>query len=398
MKTFFGKPIFFMVLLCTLSKILPAQTLKIYHIYVGQGDATLIVARHPDGKKVSKTVLIDGGGKAVYGQNIIKYIKDTLGIDTLNYVITSHYDYDHYGGLIPILEHGLNNKKDSLYVDTLLDRGDKLYPNTKLRKDKTTNSYKLPDSFIEYKSIASKYKNKNRRKTLITGNKITLYNGYPTIEMRCICVNGVVITKYDKIIDTLINKSNPNENDLSTGFILTFGMFEYVTCGDIGGKSGKQGLRYKFKDNKIVSVLNNCHFTDIETSIVFNYRNVSAYKVNHHGSSCSSNKDWISYMNAKVAFISSGDQSHYCHPQRQVTEALDANKKMKNYFFTDTVDRYKALLNCKNGILNKTDNSNKLKLFPVILTVAPSKTNDITQKTGKFNVQVGGKDHEFKIK
>lgn len=74
--------------------------LKIYFIDVGQGDSTLII-----GEKGAK-ILIDGGGSATYdvGKNILlTYLLDRQ-ITRLDYVIISHFDNDHVGGLLTIME------------------------------------------------------------------------------------------------------------------------------------------------------------------------------------------------------------------------------------------------------------------------------------------------------
>lgn len=65
--------------------------LKIYFIDVGQGDSSLVVT--PNNKKI----LIDGGGSTTYdiGENtLLPYLLDRK-IKMLDYVIVSHFDYDH---------------------------------------------------------------------------------------------------------------------------------------------------------------------------------------------------------------------------------------------------------------------------------------------------------------
>lgn len=67
------------------------KNLKIYFIDVGQGDSTLIVTPR------NQTILIDGGGNKDYdvGKNILlPYLLDR-GFNSIDYMLISHFDYDH---------------------------------------------------------------------------------------------------------------------------------------------------------------------------------------------------------------------------------------------------------------------------------------------------------------
>ena len=70
-------------------------------IDVGQGDSTLIVTPN------DKTILIDGGGSPSYdvGANIlVPYLLDRK-INKIDYVMISHFDEDHVGGILSVLEN-----------------------------------------------------------------------------------------------------------------------------------------------------------------------------------------------------------------------------------------------------------------------------------------------------
>ena len=69
---------------------------KIHYIDVGQGDCSFIEL--PDGK----TMLIDAGQKK-YGKSVVKYIKK-LGYKKIDYVVATHADGDHIGGLSKVIE------------------------------------------------------------------------------------------------------------------------------------------------------------------------------------------------------------------------------------------------------------------------------------------------------
>ena len=76
------------------------QKLRIFFIDVGQGDSTLIIT--PD----KKTVLIDGGGSDSFdvGEKVLlPYLLDRR-ILKVDYVLISHFDTDHCGGIFTIME------------------------------------------------------------------------------------------------------------------------------------------------------------------------------------------------------------------------------------------------------------------------------------------------------
>ena len=78
------------------------ETLMIYFVDVGQGDCTVITT--PKGKNI----VIDGGegnsDQYDYGKNVVvPYLLDR-GIKQIDYLIVSHCDSDHIGGLLAVLK------------------------------------------------------------------------------------------------------------------------------------------------------------------------------------------------------------------------------------------------------------------------------------------------------
>ncbi|MGV3724889.1 MAG: MBL fold metallo-hydrolase, partial [Actinomycetota bacterium] len=78
------------------------EPLRIYHLDVGQGDATLIVG---PGSVAERKVLVVDGGDPVQSANFdggLRFLQALrkLGIRSLDHVFVSHYDYDHIGGFV----------------------------------------------------------------------------------------------------------------------------------------------------------------------------------------------------------------------------------------------------------------------------------------------------------
>ena len=72
------------------------EDFNVLFMYVGQADSTLI-------KYKNKIMLIDAGNNED-GKNIVKFLKDK-GISKLDYIVGTHYDEDHIGGLDDIIEN-----------------------------------------------------------------------------------------------------------------------------------------------------------------------------------------------------------------------------------------------------------------------------------------------------
>ncbi|WP_194906419.1 MBL fold metallo-hydrolase [Catenulispora rubra] len=75
--------------------------LEIHLIDVGQGDSTLLVA--DNGAGVRRSMLIDGG-EAVYSTFVHDYIANTVGLAAVDHIVCTHYDQDHRGGLLALLQ------------------------------------------------------------------------------------------------------------------------------------------------------------------------------------------------------------------------------------------------------------------------------------------------------
>lgn len=201
---------------------------------------------------------------------MLPYLKK-LKIDRLTYVIASHYDADHIGGLDEVIT-GLGAKK----IGTAYDRGTKPAP-------KPTSSYK------DYAKAAG-----TRRKTLKLGQEISLGSG---AFLKCVARNGTVKGK------KTIAHSAENENNLCVALLLVHKRFRYLTAGDCGGK--RSGV-----------------YVDIETPLSGVIGRVNAMKVNHHGSASSSNETFLSKLSPAVALIQVGNNNKHKHPSQSTLNRL----------------------------------------------------------------------------
>ena len=104
-----------------------AKEMSVHFIDVGQGDAIFI--RTPN----NRTMLIDGGVKGA-GQTVVNYLR-SQNVKQLDYVVATHPDADHIGGLIAVL--------NSISVKHFIDSG----------KVHTSQTYEEMLSLIQAKNI-----------------------------------------------------------------------------------------------------------------------------------------------------------------------------------------------------------------------------------------------------
>lgn len=78
-----------------------AWELEIHTIDVAQGESALVIAKDTVAGNF-RSMLIDAGLQK-YGQIVDSYVAGVLGNRQLDYIVTSHYDVDHSGGITQLL-------------------------------------------------------------------------------------------------------------------------------------------------------------------------------------------------------------------------------------------------------------------------------------------------------
>ena len=261
------------------------KNLKIFFVDVGQGDCTLIVTPG------NKTILIDGGGSEFgsfdVGKSVlIPYILDR-GFTKIDYIIVSHFDSDHVGGLLTVMEE--------LKVDTVLIS----------KQGELSQNYEKFKQLVKEKHI----------KVLVVGQ-------------------GDVL-KIEK--DLYFNILWPNntklisENVLNNNSIVCkmhYKSFSCIFTGDIEEIAEKQILQ-EYKNN--LQILNS-----------------TILKVGHHGSKTSTSLDFLKAVSPKIALIGVGQNNNFGHPNDQILERLQSNGV--KVFRTDEDGEISIVVNRKGRI------------------------------------------------
>ena len=224
--------------------------LQIHHIDVGQGDGTLLIS--PNGQ----TALFDDGN--YLNCSGIKSYLQGLGITTVNYHFLSHYHSDHLGCLDDLAAIGIT------IGTTGYDRG---------------SSYSSGTYTAYVNTLGAK------RATMAKNQVVTLDVGSANpVTIKCVDLNGAGV----------YSPSGSDENAKSMVVLVSYGAFQEVIGGDLTG-----------------SVANS---NDVESTVGPEVGDVEVYKVHHHGSTYSSNDNFLSATTPEVGVIQVGNGNSYGHP------------------------------------------------------------------------------------
>ncbi|MDP8248205.1 MAG: hypothetical protein P9M00_08720, partial [Candidatus Tritonobacter lacicola] len=238
-----------------------SQQLEIHTIDVGQGASELIIG--PSGT----TVLVDGGTSSKGRWELLPYLNTIFPPEnrTLDYVIASHDDGDHYGGLNYILDNGYS----------------------------ANNIY-----HCGYNSGFG------RGVPIPIGTVIDLGGG---ARVTCVLVNGYLIDGSHVNVGT--------KNNASIGLLIEYGDFDYITAGDLGS-SVEDDLA-----QVLVTYINppDHPYHPNEPYLDPQY-GVDVMHPNHHGSRYSTSTTYVNLLRCEVAAINGG--TGYSHPTQDAVDRL----------------------------------------------------------------------------
>lgn len=197
-----------------------ATGVKIVHIDVGQGDATLIIGP-------TRALLFDAG---ITGSGtVIRNVLNANGITSLDYFVAGHYHADHVGAIDEVILGGIT-------VGTSYDRG---------------GTYST-QAFTEYLAAVGA-----NRSTIALNQQIDLGGG---VILTCIAVDGQ--TNHGTV-------GSSDENDRSIALVLRYGTFDYLIASDStgGGSSTANVESFYARDAGDVDVLHvNHHGSNTSTN------------------------------------------------------------------------------------------------------------------------------------
>ncbi len=229
----------------------------IYFIDVGQGDSTLIRTAQ------SKIILIDGGGSEnssfdVGEKTLLPYLLDRK-ITVLDYVVISHFDTDHCGGILYLMKH---IKVKNIIIS---------------KQGKESSNYNKFKNIVLDKGISVIFAKK--------GDKIKIDN--------------------ETYMDVLFPSNNLiSDNILNNNSIVTkicYNNFSILFTGDVEEIAENEICRKYNTTNKLKA---------------------NILKVAHHGSKTSSTAEFIKMVKPQIALIGVGEKNKFGHPNDGVIQRL----------------------------------------------------------------------------
>lgn len=238
------------------------QRLDIFFIDVEGGAATLMVT--PAGE----SVLIDSGYPDFGGRDcdrILHVVQDVAGLNHLDHAVVSHWHLDHFGN------HAALAAK--IPIRQFWDRG-------------------IPDVLEEdpkfgERAAAYRAASQNLSKTLHVGDLLPLKSGKTPLSMKVVTASGEVLPNdgepnpYADLHQP--QADDPTDNARSLSSLLTFGPFNFLTCGDLTWNV----------EAKLVTPNNPLGKIDL-------------FMVTHHGLPSSNNPALVRAIDPRVAVICNG--------------------------------------------------------------------------------------------
>jgi beta-lactamase superfamily II metal-dependent hydrolase len=291
-------------------------TLEIHHLDIGQGDSTLIVIR--DFGEIIYTVLIDAAdaGEAP----LIHEYMNRLGVISLDTLVITHYDKDHFRGALALLTHSKICQRTLVF-----DRGDPedvdLLKKFKLGIDpqEVDDDRLYEDEIAELKELLYGRGQKQRicagkKPNWMVGKELVSFarpDQPPVLTLTCVAANGYILGG-----GYVQPQHRDRENAMSLCLLLRFGSFVYYFGGDAPG----------VPSNDVETAVGNAVLAQLGLD------HICGMKASHHGSHHSTLPGFVDLINPTCAFISCGIQ--HGHPRQQAIDTLEGTPGLQNYYMT----------------------------------------------------------------
>ena len=261
----------------------PSGQLEIHYINVGQGSSVLIIG--PNGTRI----LYDFG-RVNGNRDVVPYLRDRVGLPAqqgLHFTFVSHRDTDHYVGYREVIREGY----------------DVLVANYGPGSPKTSSM--ITDRWLRLADSTTA----GAVRPAPVGLPIALGNG----------ARAIVVAANGRIIGDSQPVAVKNENDRSVSLYITYGNFQYILDGDLGG--GREACSNH--DTEQLNVQTRVAQSLLSLGLMSAEHGVDVLHIAHHGSESSTPASYYNLMKPEVGLISVGvRQGRFLHPREDVVDAI----------------------------------------------------------------------------
>lgn len=269
--------------------------MRVHFVDVGQGDCTVL--EFPGGE----SMMIDGGCGSAESNGAVLSACAALGIDRLDYILLTHSDTDHAGGLSAVM--------DVFGAKTVF----------------------LPQ-FPEENAAFTLF----RRRAEETGAQIRISRIYESI------ISGTQENYSTLLFLWPMYLKEPDgrpSNDTSAVIYLEYAGRRMLLTGDLSAEVEDKLL------NDYVGIEGEIFRLEVpapwgKASVAARLEELDFYKMGHHGSSGSTGEMLVSLCCPREVFISCGIGNGYGHPNLAGISALQAARPDVNFYRTDELGSY----------------------------------------------------------
>ncbi len=273
---------------------LPTSDLTMTMLDISQGDSIYI--NTPNGV----SILVDGGSSDVkeIGKYRIEPFLKANRIRNIDYAILTHMDTDHINGIMEIMERMpdvkqvsvMNNGqqyilKSLVFYDGQVGIQNLILPKTSL----VDETYTKIEELAVRKGIVLHYFGKG---DVIAEGELTITCLHPYLDY-----------------------NTDSKNDTSVVLELSYGKFNALLLGDLESGGEKELIKLLKGDSALST-----------NQPTLKKKQYDIIKIAHHGSKYSTTEEFLTYYDAKFAWISSGYNNRYGHPHRELLERLEKNQ------------------------------------------------------------------------
>ncbi len=263
------------------ASVIDENGLTVHFVDVGQGDS--IAIRFPDGK----TMLVDAGTSASKDSLLdyltTKFFKNDEKI--FDYVLLTHSDADHCGGMAMICENFIINRIYRPYAYCIKNEIDETNGDSNNKTIVTTATY-----YNTIKAFKSEINSFGESAEMIWTDLSTV-NSTHKIEGLNYSIDFYAPTE-----NYITKSAGTVANDYSPIMVLNYNSKRIMLTGDASTTSEENAMQ-------------NASLPDVDL-----------LKVGHHGSKTSSSEKFLKQIKPEIAVISVGKDNSYKHP---TTEALN---------------------------------------------------------------------------